>query len=66
MGAASGTQGEEQKCILGFIGKPKERHRLEETRTKAIRTKAIITRRCFKEAERNRKVYNCLAVERYK
>jgi hypothetical protein len=30
------TEGEEQNCILGFMGKPEERHRLEENGTKGI------------------------------
>ena len=36
MGAGCGTQGEEQNCILGFMGKPEERHCLEGTGKKVI------------------------------
>jgi hypothetical protein len=35
-GAGCGTQGEEQNCILGFMGKPEERHCLEGTGKKVI------------------------------
>ena len=44
MGVGCGEQGEEQKCILGFMGKPEERHHLQETVTQGI-----TLRWCFKK-----------------
>jgi hypothetical protein len=35
-GAGCGTKGEEQNCMLGFMGKPEGRHRLEENSMKGI------------------------------